>query len=48
MIRTKKKYLAVFLSILFLLSIGLGMYRDEVADVVARATIICYSCIGIK
>ncbi len=40
--------LAIILGIMFLLSIGAGIYRDEIPDVVSRATIICYSCIGIK
>lgn len=48
MILAKRKYLAIFLSVLFVLSIGLGICRDEVADVVVRATIVCYSCIGIR
>jgi hypothetical protein len=25
-----------------------GIYHDEVRDVISNATILCYSCIGIK
>lgn len=48
MTRAKRTGLAVVLGILFVAAIGLGIHRDEIPDVIARATIICYSCIGIK
>ncbi len=25
-----------------------GLFRDELPDIVANATMICYSCIGLK
>ncbi len=33
---------------LLLLCIGAGIAREEVWDVISNATLLCFSCIGIK
>ncbi len=36
------------LALAFLLCIGAGIAREEVWDVISNATLLCFSCIGIK
>ena len=48
MTRKKKRTTAMVLGVIFILFIGFGVYREEVIDVVTNATLICFSCIGIK
>jgi len=38
----------VSLSVLFIFLAVTGIFRDELPDVIANATLICYSCIGLK
>ena len=38
-------YIILTVSILF---VAAGVYRDEISTVVSNATLICYSCIGLK
>ena len=38
--------LALFIAAALL--VGVGIRRDEVRDVISNATILCYSCIGLK
>jgi hypothetical protein len=47
---TKKRKLAsaIILPGIFLALIAFGVYREEVIDVVTNATLICFSCVGIK
>jgi len=34
--------------LLFLAFVAAGLYRDELPDIIANATLICFSCIGLK
>jgi len=36
------------LVLLFLTFVAAGLYRDELPDIIANATLICFSCIGLK
>lgn len=40
--------LKVSLFILFIVFIAAGIMREEVLQVITNATLICYSCIGLK
>ncbi len=44
----RKKILSVSLLTLALVLIGAGIWQDDVREVVSNATILCYSCIGLK
>jgi len=39
---------AIVLIVLFTVSTAVGIYRKEFWDIITNATMICYSCIGIK
>jgi len=45
--RKRMVYSAAFGAI-FLILIGAGMYREEFYEIIMNATILCYSCVGIK
>lgn len=34
--------------ILFITALGAGIFRKEYLDIIANATMLCFSCIGIK
>ncbi len=38
----------ISLTVLFIFLAAAGIFRDELPDVIANATLICYSCIGLK
>lgn len=44
----RKKILSVSLLTLALALIGAGIWQDDVREVISNATILCYSCIGLK
>ena len=44
----RKITLSLSLLALSLCLIAAGIWRDEVREVVSNATILCYSCIGLK
>ena len=43
-----KKSLSLVLLILSLSLVAAGIWREDVREVVSNATILCYSCIGLK
>jgi len=43
-----KKYIQLFSIALFTAFIIAGIMREEVFDVISNATILCFSCIGLK
>jgi len=44
----RKTITKIFLLALFVLVIAAGIFRDEIPDVISNATLICFSCIGLK
>jgi hypothetical protein len=38
----------ISLFIIFVVFVAAGIMREEVWDIIANATLICFSCIGIK
>ena len=44
----QKKILSVTLIVLSISLVAAGIWRDDVREVVSNATILCYSCIGLK
>jgi hypothetical protein len=45
----KRRFIIGFgLFITAMILVVAGIHRDEVRDVISNATILCYSCIGIK
>ncbi len=43
-----KLTLKISLFVLFAVFVAIGIMREEVWDIISNATLICYSCIGIK
>lgn len=43
-----KKYIQFILIPLFIIFVVAGIMREEVFDVISNATILCFSCIGLK
>jgi len=44
----REMFMKVFMLVLFALIIAAGIFRDEIPDVISNATLICFSCIGLK
>jgi hypothetical protein len=44
----RKRIFSLSLLVLSLCLIAAGIWRDEVREVISNATILCYSCIGLK
>ena len=44
----RRFFIGLALIITAAILVAAGIYRDEVRDVISNATILCYSCIGIK
>ena len=45
---TRRFFIGLALFITAAILVVAGIHRDEVRDVISNATILCYSCIGIK
>jgi hypothetical protein len=45
---TKRRLAQVSLAVLSIALIAAGIMRKEILDVIANATILCFSCIGLK
>jgi hypothetical protein len=46
--RAQKKIIVISLLALFIVFTAAGSYKNQVAEVINNATLICFSCIGIK